>query len=140
MDYRIEVPAEWPSIAQLTVFTEETATRLSLTAEQAYVLRLIVEEIATNIIKYGYDDDTRGPIQIICTVDDGQLHITIRDQGQPFDPEECPDPDLSDDLMNRTVGGLGIFLVRELVDHLAYTHDDSSGWNELTVVKGCEEA
>lgn len=140
MDYRIEVPAEWPSLARLMAFIEKTADHLSLTAEQTYVLRLIVEEIATNIIKYGYDEHSPGPIQVVCTDDDGQLQVTIRDQGHPFDPDECPTPDLSDDLMNRTIGGLGIFLVRELVDHLAYTHDDSSGWNELTIVRGREEA
>lgn len=138
MRQSIEIPAEWASMAQLAAFNDEIETYLPLSDEQSYLLRLATEEIATNIIKYGYYERERGVIQFVCACIDGQLHITIRDHGQPFDPCTGPDPDLSDDLAEREVGGLGLFLVRDMADHLVYHHDAMSGWNELVVVKNRE--
>jgi phosphoserine phosphatase RsbU/P len=136
MEQRIEVPAIWDSVTTLMDFTDVAERNLSLTADQCYILRLVVEEIATNIIKYGYSDDDRGTIQLICLCQEQALTIKIRDQGKPFDPRDPPDPDLTTDLDERSVGGLGIFFVREYADSIDYQHDPATGWNELTVVKG----
>jgi anti-sigma regulatory factor (Ser/Thr protein kinase) len=136
MEQAIEVPAEWGSIERLIAFTDEIEGGLSLSDDQGYLLRLVVEEIATNIVKYGYEGFNRGVIQLRCACEGGTLQVAIRDHGHPFDPHECPEPDMSDDVHARTVGGLGLFLVREFADHLSYHHDASSGWNELVVVKG----
>ncbi len=136
MEQRIEVPAISESIANLMSFSSEVECDLPLSDEQKYLLRLVIEEIATNIIKYGYDSDNHGVIQVACLCIDNVLRVTIRDHGRPFDPHDTPPPDLDSDLASRPVGGLGIFLVRELSDHLIYHHDASSGWNELVVIKG----
>ncbi len=136
MERGIEVPAEWESIARLIDFVDELTSAMLLSEDQDYVMRLVIEEIATNIIKYGYEDGARGVIQLHCSTRQGPLHIVIRDQGHPFDPRECVEPDLCDDVQSRTIGGLGLFLVREFSDYLAYHHDAGSGWNELLVVKG----
>jgi phosphoserine phosphatase RsbU/P len=135
MEQRIEVPATWDSIATLMDFTDLAERELSLSADQCYILRLVVEEIATNIVKYGYEGQN-GIIQLICQCDNQMLTVKIRDQGKPFDPRDPPDPDLTAALDERSVGGLGIFFVREYADSLDYVHDPVSGWNELTVVKG----
>lgn len=137
MQQSIEVPADWDSIATLMAFTDSVESCLPLTADQGYLLRLVVEEIATNIVKYGYSDADRDVIQLACSCDDGTLQINIRDRGAPFDPRAHPDPDLSDsDISSRQVGGLGLYFVREFADDLSYQHDETSGWNELTVIKG----
>jgi anti-sigma regulatory factor (Ser/Thr protein kinase) len=99
------------------------------------MLRLVIEEIGTNIVKYGYPQDAPGVIQLQCAYDKGLLQVIIRDQGNPFDPRECPDPDMSADIASRPVGGLGLFLVRASVDDLEYHHDPASGWNELVASK-----
>jgi anti-sigma regulatory factor (Ser/Thr protein kinase) len=133
----IEVLADWDSITTLMAFTDSVEACLPLTAEQSYLMRLVIEEIATNIVKYGYTDANRDVIQLACSCDEGTLRISIRDRGAPFDPRAQPDPDLSDaDPSSREIGGLGLYFVREFADDLAYHHDDSSGWNELTVIKG----
>lgn len=137
MEKSTEIPAKWDNIARLIEFADELVGSLSLSGDQDYVLRLVIEEIATNIIKYGYDEDAQGTIKLTCIVkDDGALHIIICDQGRPFDPRECPSPDLVDDVHERTIGGLGLFLVLEFSDYLSYHHDATTGWNELLVVKG----
>jgi anti-sigma regulatory factor (Ser/Thr protein kinase) len=118
-------------------FTDSVETQLPLTEEQRYLMRLVIEEIATNIVKYGYNDDNRDIIRLTCTCVDGTLSISIRDRGQPFDPRDHPDPDLaSDDPNQRDVGGLGLYFVREYADTIHYHHDAATGWNELHVVKG----
>jgi anti-sigma regulatory factor (Ser/Thr protein kinase) len=136
MEQSIEVPAVWESIERLTVFTDEIESSMPLSEAQSYLLRMVIEEIATNVIKYGYNDKTRGVIYLTCSCMDGVLRMVIRDQGHPFDPRDQPEPDLGSDVEARTIGGLGLFLVREFADHLSYYHDAASGWNELVVVKG----
>lgn len=136
MEQKIEVPAEWGSIERLIGFTDEIEGSLMLSDEQGYLLRLVVEEIATNIVKYGYANLKPGVIQLACSCQNGALRVAIRDHGHPFDPRDLPEPELSDDIESRAIGGLGLFLIREFADHLSYHHDGTSGWNELVVVKG----
>jgi anti-sigma regulatory factor (Ser/Thr protein kinase) len=137
MHQSIEARADWDSIATLMAFTDSVEQRMHLTEEQRYLMRLVIEEIATNIVKYGYSDADRDVIQLACSYDDGTLLIQIRDRGAPFDPRAHPDPDLQgDDPTSRDVGGLGLYFVREFADELSNHHDDASGWNELTVRKG----
>lgn len=134
----IEVVANQAGLAQLLHFVDEAEQHMALGEEQAYILRLAIEEIATNLIKYGYTTNAPGPIQVTCGNEAGALRIVIRDRGKPFDPHTAPQPDLSTSLERRRVGGLGLFLVRELTDELVYQHDVISGWNELTLIKRAE--
>jgi anti-sigma regulatory factor (Ser/Thr protein kinase) len=136
MNYRIEVLADNASIARLIAFSDEVERHLPLTFDQSYLLRLAIEEIATNVIKYGYERGAPGPIQVRCSYDDGRLRLVIRDRGRPFDPRQSPEPELGGDLESRAVGGLGVFLVREMADDVQYRRDAAGGWNELVVVKG----
>lgn len=137
MKQQIEVPGEWDSLATLLAFTDTVEAGLPLSADQSYLMRLVIEEIATNIIKYGYSEATRDVIQLSCDCEGDLLRVTIRDRGTPFDPREYPDPDFSgDEASDRALGGLGLFFVRQLADQVEYRHDPASGWNELTVIKG----
>ena len=140
MTQSIEVLAVPESIPQLMAFSDSVEQALPLSLEQCYLMRLAIEEITTNIIKYSYAHDPPGPIQVVCACQGEQLRVTIRDRGRPFDPHDAPPPDLSSDLASRTVGGLGVFLVRELADELVYRHDLTSGWNELVIMKRSESS
>lgn len=135
MRKQIEVPAEWASLATLLAFSDSVEACTPLSPDQGYLLRLVIEEIATNIIKYGYSDLPRGTIQVACQCDTKTLSITIRDCGRPYDPRDHPEPDLEAGADQRTIGGLGLHFVRALADDLVYRHDPASGWNELTVTK-----
>jgi anti-sigma regulatory factor (Ser/Thr protein kinase) len=133
---QIELPGEWSSLAALMAFADDVEQRVPLSADQAYVLRLAIEEIATNIVKYGYAGRSAGPIRVACSYDTQILTVRISDRGQPFDPRNQPDPDFSGDPASREAGGLGLFFLRELADQISYHHDPVSGWNKLTVTKG----
>lgn len=139
MHTTIEVLADSAGLGQLMSFADAAEQALALSEEQRYLMRLAIEEIATNIIKYSYPGDAPGPICVDCAAAGGVLQVLIRDRGAPFDPHDAPPPDLSADLARRPVGGLGLFLVRELSDDLHYRHDPATRWNELTIVKRAED-
>lgn len=138
MRQRIEVLADYAGLGKLMSFADAAEQSLTLSEEQRYLMRLVIEEIATNIIKYSYPSGAPGPICVDCAAAGGVLEVQIRDCGAPFDPHDAPSPDLSADLAQRPIGGLGLFLVRELSDELHYQHDPATRWNELTIVKRAE--
>lgn len=131
---QIELPGEWASLTPLMAFVDAVEGLWPLSAEQRYFLRLVIEEIATNIVKYGYDDGRRSLIRVTCAYDGSALTVRIADRGRPYDPHAHPAPDTQS--AEREPGGLGLFFVRELADQLSYSHDPVTGWNELVATRG----
>jgi len=83
-------------------------------------LNLALEEILTNIISYGYIDSREHEIRVSLSARPGEVRAEVEDDGQPFNPLEAPEPDITKPLEERTIGGLGIHLVRKLMDALEY--------------------
>jgi len=117
MNQSIEAPASQAGVLRMIAFADEVEQYNQLSLERSYMLRLVIEEIGTNIVKYGYPQDAPGVIQLQCAYDKGLLRVIIRDCGRPFDPREYPDPDMSAGIAIRPIGGLGLFLVRASVDN-----------------------
>ena len=102
----------------------EFAERHHLSAKVLFNLNLALEEILTNVISYGYDDKDEHQITVRLFLEQGQLKVEVEDDGRPFNPLEAPEPDLSKSLEERPVGGLGIHLVRKLMDELEYRREE----------------
>jgi anti-sigma regulatory factor (Ser/Thr protein kinase) len=100
-------------------------------------MNLALEEVITNVIKHGYEDTGEHAIKIRCSVQDGQVLAEVEDDGQPFNPLECPDPDVSMPLEDRPLGGLGIYLVRNVMDALDYHYQE--GKNRIKLTKRIDE-
>jgi anti-sigma regulatory factor (Ser/Thr protein kinase) len=98
-----------------------------------YFTLLAIEELVTNCIDYGYDDASEHTIVILLSAAQEMLTMVVIDDGHPFDPLARPNPDLSMPLQDRPIGGLGIYLLRELADHIAYERRD--GQNRLKLTK-----
>jgi sigma-B regulation protein RsbU (phosphoserine phosphatase) len=96
-------------------------------------LKLALEEIVTNIISYGYTDDGEREITVRLGVEAGEMRVAVEDDGQPFNPLEAPEVDTTKRLEERTVGGLGVHLVRKLMDGLEYQRHE--GKNLLLMKK-----
>lgn len=114
------------------------ATTQFLEAHQAgpevvFAANLAIEELVTNIIKYGYDDSEAHEITVHLEIDGGVLHIRIDDDGHEFNPFDQPEPDTSLPAEERDIGGLGIHFVRNLLDSCAYIRED--GQNRVTITK-----
>jgi len=96
-------------------------------------MNLALEEIVTNVIEHGYEDNGEHSIIIRCSVQDGQVMAEVEDDGQPFNPLQSPDPDISKPLEDRPIGGLGIYLVRNVMDAFDYTYQE--GKNQIRLKK-----
>ena len=100
-----------------------------------FVMQTVVslDEILTNVIGYGFEDDAIHHIEVDVACARGEITIEIIDDGKAFDPLSQPAPDLEADLEHREVRGLGIHLVRTLMDRVRYVRRD--GRNHLSIAK-----
>ena len=96
-------------------------------------MTLALEEVVTNIISYGYPDGREHRIRVRLERKDNAIVITTEDDGVAFDPLAVPSPDLDAPLCERKIGGLGIHLVRQLMDTLVYHREH--GKNVLVMTK-----
>lgn len=97
-------------------------------------IRLAVDEACANVINHAYDNGERGDMEVACFQDADSLIIRVRDWGPGFDLSDVPEPDLSAPLEDRSLGGLGLFLVRHFMDRVEYACSDETG-NELIMCK-----
>lgn len=101
-----------------------------------FVIRLAVEELFTNMVKYNPKGDPA--IGITVVLDSGSITVSMVDRGgTPFDVTAAPTPDLDLPMEERRVGGLGLHLVQTLVDRLEYSHED--GQTTITFIKTLEQ-
>lgn len=100
-------------------------------------LDLALEEAVTNVMLYAYPEGTAGQVEVECMSEDGLLTFQIRDAGAPFDPTQQADADVTLGVQERPIGGLGIFLVRQIMDEVRYERKNDK--NVLTLVKRIEE-
>lgn len=131
------VPAVLDSLSDLRGYVKEAAAGAGIDEARSYKLQLAVDEIATNIILYGYKDAGAGAaISIDGEIRDGALVITLEDHAPAFDPRTIPMPDAEDlakPLEEREIGGLGIFLAVQGVDRFDYRREDDRNLNVFVV-------
>ena len=94
--------------------------------------QLAVEEAVTNVIVHGYARGT-GKILITCRTTRALAEVQIEDSAPQFDPLTIPEPDITEDIEDRKIGGLGVFLIRQVMDDIIYRYED--GKNILVLVK-----
>jgi serine/threonine-protein kinase RsbW len=128
-------PAE---IERLGPELEGFGARHQLPPATIFALNLALEEVISNIISYGYDDPGPHMIDVELNVLDGTVTTTVEDDGRPFDPLAAPEPDVSAPLEEREVGGVGVLLVRRLMDEVSYAR--AGGRNRLTFKKQVESS
>jgi len=120
-------------IGRLTEELERFAEGEQLPLKTGLELNLVLEEVITNIISYGYADDAEHIIKIGIKKNGSILTVTVTDDGLPFDPLEAPPPTFSDKLEELEPGGLGIHLVLKLTDDAGY--ERVGEFNILTLKK-----
>jgi anti-sigma regulatory factor (Ser/Thr protein kinase) len=115
-------------------FVSRLIRQSRLAKEEENKVILAVDEAVTNIIEHGYDEGADGSIEIEVEADDDQFKIMIRDSGRVFNPESIPNPDMKEHVTRGHKKGLGIFLMRQIMDEVRYKFRDGVK-NELTLVK-----
>ena len=89
-----------------------------------FAINLCLDELITNTIKYGYNDTNEHSITIDLELTETEVIIELIDDGLPFNPLERSDPDIGQDLDDRPIGGLGIYLVRNMMNQVNYQRQD----------------
>ncbi len=120
----IQIKNNLSELESLNKVVAEFAERHHLSSKVLFNLNLALEEILTNVISYGYDDNDEHQIIVRLFLEQGQLTVEVEDDGRPFNPLEAPEPDLNKSLEERSVGGLGIHFVRKLMDNLEYRRQE----------------
>jgi serine/threonine-protein kinase RsbW len=128
---KIRLPARMDSLHALMEFAAACAKEQDFSPDRISEIELAVEEVLVNIIKYAYPQG-EGHIEMTCNSDPcGQIVFEIVDGGIPFDMLAYSDPDTTMEIEERRIGGLGIFFVKQLMDHVHYRREDAR--NILTI-------
>lgn len=120
-------------LAAIRSFVVETSRSLGADEQAAADLELAVDEICSNSIRHGYGGK-EGEIEVAVERDGPSIRVTVRDWGATFDPDQVPTPDTDLPLEERLLGGLGLFLVRQLMDDVRFEFSRDRG-NSVTIVR-----
>ena len=130
----ITVPATDEDPTPVIDFVQEELAQYDCPQRAIYQIEVAIEEIFVNIVRYGGLSDKDG-VEIRCDVLDGPLRVVIQflDGGVPFDPMATVVPDTSPEATMEREGGLGIFMVKQMMDDVSYAYEN--GKNTLTILK-----
>ena len=127
-------PAQFEYLDAMRDFAAEAARLANLDDKEIYNVQLVVDEAASNIIEHAYEGIPDGKIDLSLDVTRKALTIVMRDQGKKFNVDDAEEPDINAVLEDRAVGGLGLFFMRKLMDHVHFDWSPEMG-NVLTMVK-----
>ena len=130
----VQFAAKFEFLDEIREFVGEIARVGGFTDKDVYNIQLATDEAASNIIEHAYEKIADGILELSCGVREDLITIVLIDHGESFDPSEIPLPDLKADLSDRKIGGLGIFLMRKLMDDVHYEVKPGKG-NILTMTK-----
>jgi serine/threonine-protein kinase RsbW len=127
-------PARFDQLESMRLFAVQAAEDAGLDESSTCSVEMAMDEACSNIIEHAYEGIQSGDIECTCHYDDEAFTIILRDHGRPFDVTAIPDPDVSASLEDRPIGGLGVYLMRKLMDEIRYERMGKSG-NVLTMIK-----
>ena len=133
MEKKLVIKNDISEINKLAVFIEELSEELVLTPELTFNLNLVLEEAVSNVIYYAYGEEKQKEISLTAKMSENNLIFVLTDSGNEFDPTKAPDVDITLSAEEREIGGLGIFLIRQIMNIVEYQRID--GKNVLTMGK-----
>ncbi len=128
----LKVPAELDRVYEVQDFVNAVLEEHDCGMKAQMQIEIAVEELFVNIAHYAYPNG-KGSAEISVGVEDGVASITFRDTGIPYDPLAKEDPDVKLKAEDRSIGGLGIYMVKKSMDEMLYRYED--GHNVLTIRK-----
>lgn len=133
MEKSIILANEISEISRLNDFIEEVGNDFSLTPDIVFNLNLVLEEAIVNIINYAYPKEDHEWIFLSAKLHEGSIILVLTDTGKEFDPTLAPEVDVTLSADEREIGGLGIFLIRQIMNEVKYERIE--GKNVLTLEK-----
>ena len=133
MEKSIILANELSEVSRLTDFIENIGNEFNLTPDVVFNLTLVLEEAVVNVINYAYPKEDHESIYLSAKMQDGSIIFVLSDSGKAFDPTMAPEADVTLSAEDRQIGGLGIFLIRQIMNEVKYERID--GKNVLTLEK-----
>lgn len=133
MEKKLVIKNDISEISKLAIFIDELSEELDFTPELNFNLNLVLEEAVSNVILYAYGKEEQKEISLVAYLSDNNLVFVLTDSGMEFDPTKVPDADVTLSAEEREIGGLGIFLIRQIMNTVEYQRID--GKNVLTMRK-----
>ena len=133
-NYRLKIPGQKDNLEIIRNFISGVAKKVGFDEDDVNKIELAVDEACTNVIKHAYLEDETQHIDIAIKIDYQKLTVIVTDRGKSFDMEEVEMPDMKTYLAELRVGGLGVYLMRTLMDEVDY-QARPDGKNEVRMVK-----
>ena len=137
MRKELRIKNQISELEKVAQFIEEIGEELGLSMELQMNLNLVMEEMVTNVIFYAYPEGVIADIELLAKSDGKELTFVLSDQGKEFDPTAKEDTDLDVNPADRDLGGMGIFIVKNIMNKVTYQRLE--GKNLLTMTKGIED-
>jgi len=137
MRKELRIKNQISELEKVAQFIEEIGEELGLSMELQMNLNLVMEEMVTNVIFYAYPQGEVADIELLAKSDGKELTFVLSDQGKEFDPTAKEDADLDVNPADRELGGMGIFIVKNIMNKVTYQRLE--GKNLLTMTKGIED-
>ena len=131
---RLIMKNEMTEVGRLRTFFFSVCREHNIDDDTAKTLNLALEEWVANVINYAYPKGMRGHVEVTADVSDDVLTLVIKDHGVAFDPTQHAEADIDAELEDRPIGGLGIHLVRTIMDIVEYQRT-ADGYNRITLTK-----
>lgn len=122
------------NLEEICDYVSHYASEAGLNETEVYAVQLAVDEATTNIMEHGYGQECPERIDITCEIQKDGLKVVIYDDAEPFDPTSVPEPDMNVSLEDMKPRGLGIYLIRKMMDEVHYKSTPDKG-NTLTMIK-----
>jgi anti-sigma regulatory factor (Ser/Thr protein kinase) len=132
--FTLDVPSSTQDLALIRDFVTRVAAQAGLTDAEVAQLELAVDEACANVIEHAYGDDATKQVMIRAVFDEDTLRIHVIDTGKGFDPTQVQQQDLKELIARRKTGGLGMRLIKTLMDEVHYEIEPGKK-NELRMVK-----
>ena len=124
MRLKLRLGNQSAALDRLTEFAAEFSRVHGLPDDEHHRLSVIFDELLTNVATYGYEGAaSEGRVEAALSLEGNRLTVEFIDDGRPFDPLTTPQPDMDLPLAERPIGGIGLAIVRALVDEISYTRD-----------------
>lgn len=136
MEKSIILANDIAEISKLNGFIDEIGEAFSLSPDVIFNLNLVLEEAVVNVINYAYPKEEHESIYLSAKLHEGSIVLVLTDTGKEFDPTMAPEADITLSAEERPIGGLGIFLIRQIMNEVRYERID--GKNVLTLEKKLE--
>jgi len=133
-NYQLKIPSQSDNLAIIRDVVAKVASRIGFDTDEASKIELAVDEACTNVIKHAYANNSNKMIEVSIKVDQKKLIIIVADKGKGFNPDKIKLPDLNESIKEGRKGGLGLCLIKTLMDKVEFEIKPGSK-NQVKMIK-----